>query len=460
MSTCNKCHRKIKATAKFCVYCGTKRNINRNYSENRPSQKRQTQQQRIVPKKSVPQRNIPQYNVPRKNVPQKVVPHRNIPKKNMQIEFTQNISSQKNIFSDDKHDFNQNINEQKNMRSQHNVRTSAQMKTSTRIKTKQKEIKPKNEELYQLDLRMERTINTVNRAINSYNTRDEFTRSDATQLNNYIKELKNYTTNHIFNDGKFSKECTDLIEKSEFLAIKIFESLTYEIKNEQLKELKNEWSVYREKIKKRIQTKSLLDKLEIQNKKINIKIDKFEKIFGKPSYTSYHKSKLFTKFKNMRTYYLNELGPAIEEYLSVLNSSDFKNYFEDEANILNKIREIADPNIPNKESISTHQISKLCFDFIEERGINAATLRLQLQELEDQLIKNDKKIKEIQRRYFNKMWNLINSEQLGVTSINPGKMDYSPTMEHVTQKEELKENLDNLKPLNKLKPLKSLANFE
>lgn len=425
MATCNKCSRAIKATAKFCVYCGTRRVMDAQPTRTQPT----TQQSIYTAKKTINSQFTQQSAIKR----------------------SKNISEKREIST------SQKTQDRVETRTRTNIKTSARVRTQQRVKSTHVD-----EALYQLNMRLERSIGTIERALSSFQLRDDYTRSDATLIYKYIEELVNHTRDKEFKRSQFSRDAENLLEKIKLIAIKVFESLTIEIKNQELRNAQHEWSTYRDKIEKRLETKTLLDKLEKQNKIINVKINDFEKIFGTPSYTTYHKSQLFTKFKELRNYYLNTLGPVVEKYLDLLHSSQFAEYFNDEVKILNELKTIADPNVPNRNAVSTHQISKLCFDFLEERGVNASTLRLQLQELEEQLQKNDEKIKRLQQRYTDKMWQLINSEQLGVKHIQPGKVEYIAPMKYQlsNQKQTERSDLNSLEPLLSLNRLEMLKNFE
>ncbi|MCY3411139.1 MAG: zinc ribbon domain-containing protein [Candidatus Heimdallarchaeota archaeon] len=460
MAYCTNCSRQIKATAKFCIYCGARRQVQSTQTQSTPRQSYSKPTQQIQPQKVVPKQNTPKTITPRQNVPHQNIPKRNVPQK--QVQQSRHVDTSQRVSS------------------QHKTKTKASVQTKREVpsRTSFNEEGFMDRDLYQLNQRLSTRLDVIKRSVQNFERMldgsADFSRSDATLLYQYRAELKDFSKNDAYKNSDYRHETNSLIDKIKFISIDIFESLTHDVNEQSLIEMREEWKTYRDTIEKKMKTKELLDALERQNKIINKKIDDLERIFGSPSYEAIYKSQLFTRYKSLRDFYIKELGPAIESYLSLIEDASktkYADYFGDEKKMLRQIKTYIDPNVSNRAATSTREISKKCFDFLEERGVNASTLRLQLAELEEELSIHQDEIVTIEKDYTRKMWDLINSEKLAISGVDYQK----PKSLKITTYQPLRSNpytlnkaksmapagdLHPLHSLNKLKPLKHLDDFE
>lgn len=405
MATCSNCSRTIKSTAKFCIYCGAKRTAARKTSS--PQVKRKKVRSNYTPTKG--------------------------------------------------RDFRQNV--QDFSRKQTTPRMKVETKRTIPTRKKIKKIVPdKPDELYQFNQRIQRRLKAIERAVNTYKMREEFSRSDASQIQQFTMELEEFSKHSEYNNSKFKGDAISLMELTSFVSMEIFEDLTKEINNRELMNLRREWTGFKKKIDKRKYTIELLDKLEQQNKIINKQIDSLERIFGRPSYENMFKSQMYTKYNGLRNFYLKRLGPSIDRYFTLIEHNQYTELFSKEIEMLNQLKLYVDPNIPTRVAISTKDISNLCFKFLETRGVNASTLRLNLAELEEELKQKYSIIDKVKVEYKDLMWDFINNEQLAIQSTSSSEIEQ---VEREDQFEsEIEDYIGNLIKLNKLKTLKELDQLQ
>lgn len=169
MDTCHNCGRTLKANAKFCIYCGARKQITP-----RKTPKRKTAKRRQGSRSSNANVEMPALVQQRgKEKPSK-----------MNIQTRQHISTNKRI---DRAAVN--------------------------------EIDP----LVIFEQRVKPRLATINRLLMSFSTRDEFSRSDATQLHHYIDELKQYLNSDEMKESKYKNETTKTLEKTNMTALSVMD---------------------------------------------------------------------------------------------------------------------------------------------------------------------------------------------------------------------------------------------
>lgn len=407
MASCSNCSRTIKSTAKFCIYCGARRTIQRKTSS------------QPVQKKKVRSNYTP----------------------------TQG------------RDFRQNIQDFSRKQTTPRMKVETKKSIPTRKKLKKIDVY-KPDELYQFNQRIQPRLKTIERAVNNYKMRDEFSRSDASQVQQFAMELKEFSKHKEFSKSKYKGDAISLMELTLFVSMEIFEDLTEEINNQELIDLREKWSGFKEKIDERKHTISLLDRLEQQNKIINKQIDSLERIFGRPSYENIFKSQMYTKYNGLRNFYLKRLGPSIDRYFTLIEHNQYTELFNSEIEMLNKLKLYVDPNIPTRVAVSTKDISNLCFEFLETRGINATTLRLNLAELEEELKQKNSIIDRVKIKYKELMWDFINNEQLAIQTASFSERKYKERTKIEDDDHSIGDAVDNLNKLSKLRPLKELDHLK